>query len=118
MTGLAEAWITVKALANGRAKDAVVILSANDYACRAVGTFFEHEFTPRKIEFCRLGVRCKARGSHHARSEYSMSMPRSYGFGFGDLCCGADPATVLMLFRTGSARSKVSMDFVISSRLV
>lgn len=47
MAGLAEAWEAVKILADDRTKNAFVVTSADDNASRAVGAFFEHEFTPR-----------------------------------------------------------------------
>ena len=50
MAGLAEARVAIITLADGRTEDTVVITFANDDACLAVGTFFEHEFTPRKVE--------------------------------------------------------------------
>ncbi len=47
VAGPAEAWVAIKILADRRTKDALVVMFADDDARRAVGTFFEHEFTPR-----------------------------------------------------------------------
>jgi hypothetical protein len=58
VAGFAEAWVTVKTLADARTKDTFIVTSANDNACLAVGTFLEHGFTPRMgFEIQMLGVR-------------------------------------------------------------
>ena len=50
MAGLAKSWVAIKTLADCGTKDAVIVTFADDDACRAVGTFFEHEFAPKVIE--------------------------------------------------------------------
>ena len=74
MAGLAEAWVAIKTLADSRTKNAVVVTSADDNACRAVGTFFEHEFYSSDGLSCSdLGVRCKAIARGLPRADRSIA---------------------------------------------
>ena len=47
VAGFAEARVSVEILADYRTKDAFVVTFAHHDACRAVGTFFEHELLLR-----------------------------------------------------------------------